>query len=130
MSNGTTTSNQARTGANVWDAVIALIVIGALVVLAFKLIDKYGSDTEKITSVLGVAAPVLAAAFGVTLGYFSGNEKGKATGEKAGKQQALEKIRPHVEAIDSQLQPGAEAVGGQGALRSHVDQLKGAVDLL
>lgn len=124
MSNATTPAQAA--GTNVWDAVVALVVVGALVALAFKLVTEYGDDTEKITSVLGVAAPVLAAAFGVSIGYFSGKAKGQATGEEEGKRKALEIVAPHVEALDATLQPGAETADDQG-VRSHVDQLKGAL---
>jgi hypothetical protein len=130
MSNGGNPQVQANEGANVWNAVIALIVIGALVVLVFRLVDKYGSDTEKITSVLGVAAPVLAAAFGVTIGYFSGNERGKAKGEQTGKAKILKAIKPHVEALDSTVQPtGLEAAGAQD-VRNRIENLKGAIDAM
>jgi hypothetical protein len=46
-----------RRETNGWDALlIAFIVIGALVALVIYLVATYGGDTEKVTSVLGVAA--------------------------------------------------------------------------
>lgn len=95
-----------KTGTNIWDAAIAVIVVGALLVLVIYLVAEYGTDTEKIAAVLGVAAPVLAAAFGVTLGYFTGTKKGEASGEKKAKRQLKATIEPLVRTLEDDLERG------------------------
>jgi hypothetical protein len=99
-------SKGEKAGTNVWDAAIAVIVVGGLVVLVIYLVGEYGTDTEKIAGVLGVAAPVLAGAFGVTLGYFTGTKKGEATGEKTAKRELKAAIAPLVETLEDDLDRG------------------------
>jgi hypothetical protein len=105
MSNGNGGDSQGSAGAahNVWDAVVALIVVGALVVLVIYLVNHYRSDTEKIGAVLGVAAPVLAAAFGVSIGYYSGNKAGQSTGKKEAKREINSKLSPLVATLEGHL---------------------------
>jgi len=122
-SGGDTTPKEAstkETSTNIFDVLMALVVCGALVVLVLVLIDKYDGDTEKVTSILGVAAPVLAAAFGVSLGYYSGNKAGEANGKKKGKAEvkqqsstALQELEAQVEAVLTPITRGLESPSGQ-----------------
>ena len=77
--------------ANVWSFAIALVVIGALVGLTVFLVRHYG-DVKDAASILGIAAPVLGAAFGATIGYAAGSTKGKADGEKSAKKYIKAKL--------------------------------------
>jgi hypothetical protein len=104
-SNGNSTGDtggktEAKSGASKWDAVITLIVVSALVGVIVFLVEKYGTDTEKIAAVLGVAAPVLAAAFGVSIGYYTGTKKGEAEGKEKGKSDMTSTLRPLVDTLE------------------------------
>lgn len=103
---GAAAPTAADKSTNLWDFLMALVVCGALVVLVVVLIGKYDADTEKVTSVLGVAAPVLAAAFGVTLGYYSGNKAGEATGKKKGAQEVAGQVAGVVDTLDERIGKG------------------------
>jgi hypothetical protein len=88
-----------------WDAVIALIVVGALVLLVVFLVRHYKNSSDAAT-ILGIAAPVLAAAFGVSLGYWSGEKKGAATGEKEGKNQVADQLKPVLDKLHAGVTTG------------------------
>jgi hypothetical protein len=112
----------AKTGTNLWDALIALFIVGGLVGLVYLLLDEYGDDTERIAAVLGIAAPVLAAGFGVTLGYFTGKEKGEATGQKRGRQEVAAKFADAVRSLED------EGRIEDTTSRLAVERLKGIVE--
>lgn len=77
--------------ATVWDLARVVVVVAALVYLTVFLVRHY-TDSKDAISVLGVVVPVFAAAFGVTLGYYTGNQSGKAQGA-ANKEQAVKNAR-------------------------------------
>jgi hypothetical protein len=110
---------------NLWDAMVALIVVGALVVLVVYLVRHYGSDTEKIAAVLGIAAPVLAAAFGVSIGYYSGNKTGQTTGKEKGKKEMASKLYQAAEALETQPRERGE---GADSIARAAERLRGIAD--
>jgi hypothetical protein len=85
------------------------------------LVRHYGSDTEKIAAVLGIAAPVLAAAFGVSIGYYSGNKAGQSTGKENAKKELSSKLAPVVDDLDGHLEQGI-----LGPVTTHLESQAGA----
>lgn len=109
---GATGTGTTAGGANVWDVVRTLIVLGALVYLTVFLVRHY-KDSKDVTSVLGVVVPVLAAVVGVTLGYASGNQAGEAKGQ-AGKEEAVKSARKglmqEIAPVVERLAPATESL--------------------
>jgi hypothetical protein len=97
--------SSAADGRNVWDAATALIVVGALVFLVVFL-SKHYTTLNDVTTVLGIAAPVLAAAFGVSLGYWSGEKKGQAAGKTNGQKQVASQLVPIANSLERHLGVG------------------------
>jgi len=92
------------------------LVLAALVVLTLLVIRHYGQDAQKAATILGIAAPVLAAVVGGTLGYYAGANSGKATGEQKVKQH----LAAPVQALDAHMattRPPTEASQAIGELK-------------
>jgi hypothetical protein len=95
----TATPTGTGDGTNVWDAVVTLIVYLALAGVGVFLAIHY--DTSKdAQGMFGIAAPVLAAAFGVAIGVPAGHKAGKATGKKQGKQELADKVKDVADRLD------------------------------
>jgi hypothetical protein len=82
---------------NIWgflrDFLRAALVLTALVLLTLLVIKHYGQDAQKAATILGIAAPVLAAVVGGTLGYYAGSSTGQASGAAKVKQQLSEPVQ-------------------------------------
>jgi hypothetical protein len=91
------------TGSDVWSFLRAALVLAALVVLTLLVIRHYGQDAQKAATILGIAAPVLAAVVGGTLGYYAGSSTGQVTGAANVKQQ----LDGAVKTLDAHLAAGA-----------------------
>jgi hypothetical protein len=107
----------SSTGAGLWDFLRAALVLGALVILTLAVIHHYGGNAQKAATILGIAAPVLAAVVGGTLGYYAGNTTGAASGAAKVKQQ----LDGPVKALDSHMAtsaPTSDASEALGALKS------------
>jgi len=99
---GAGTSDE-KAGTNGWDVLLALVICLTLAGIVAFLVVKYDKRTKDVTAVLGVAAPVLAAAFGVSIGYYSGNKTGQAAGEKKGRKDVATKVKGAVDTLDERL---------------------------
>jgi hypothetical protein len=97
--------SQADSVTNGRDVAITAVVCLATVGLAIFLALHY-ADVKSVTSVLGVAAPVFAAAFGVTIGAAAGNKVGEQTGKKKGKQQLKAQMKSGLSQLESTLNAG------------------------
>jgi hypothetical protein len=94
---------------NKWDVIRAGVVLAAFVYLVVFLVRHYAA-VKDATTVLGIVAPVFAGAFGVSLGYYTGRERGKTQGA-ADKEQAvrtaktglIEQIRPLVVGLEQRV---------------------------
>lgn len=104
-------------GSDFWGFLRAALVLAALVVLTLLVIRHYGQDAQKAATILGIAAPVLAAVVGGTLGYYAGSTTGQATGAASVKQQ----LDSAVKTLDDHLltggAPPAEASQAIGELK-------------
>jgi hypothetical protein len=100
-----------------WGFLRAALVLAALVVLTLLVIRHYGQDAQKAATILGIAAPVLAAVVGGTLGYYAGSTTGQATGAANVKQQ----LEGAVKTLDTHLAGGAPAPDASQA----IGELKG-----
>lgn len=112
---------------NRWDFLRAFIVIGGLVVIIIFLVGHYSSERD-VAGVLGIAAPVLAAAVGVSIGYGSGNRAGRAEGESR-KAAAVKEGRKALAQYLADLAdaPGAEGAEAQAAVLGQIRAAVGAV---
>lgn len=92
----------------VLELVRAALVLLVLVGLTVYLVEHYGSDEKKAAALLGIIAPVLGAAVGVSIGFTAGKAKGKegkTDAVKAGRKRLADHLRNQLQA------GGAEAVG-------------------
>ena len=83
----------ATTGRNIWDFLTVLAVLGVLVVLTIFLVKHY-SDVKDAASILGIVTPVLGGAFGVILGYATGNATGQTQGANTTKAKIKRDLAP------------------------------------
>jgi hypothetical protein len=106
---------------NVWDFARAALVLAALVVLTLLVIKHYGQNAQRAATILGIAAPVLAAIVGGTLGYYTGNNTGKASGEEKGEVNVKQHLTSPLAVLDDHIagveQP-AEARQAIGELKT------------
>lgn len=119
-------------GRNQWDFHTALVAIVGLVGITLLLV--YTESAHDVETILGIVVPAIAAIFGISLGYWSGNTTGKTTGQQqgveAGKKQAKTQLEAGVDEVTDmadrllkQLQ--TEAVSDRGA---RMLQLKGTYE--
>ncbi len=83
----------ATTGRNIWDSLTVLAVLGVLVVLTIVLVKHY-SDVKDAASILGIVTPVLGGAFGVVIGYATGNATGQTQGANTTKAKIKRDLAP------------------------------------
>jgi hypothetical protein len=83
----------ATTGRNIWDFLTVLAVLGVLVVLTIFLVKHY-SGVKDAASILGIVTPVLGGAFGVVLGYATGNATGQTQGANTTKAKIKRDLAP------------------------------------
>jgi hypothetical protein len=100
----------------VWETLRALFVVVALVVLTLLVISHYGTNSQDAATILGIAAPILAAVVGGSLGYTAGASTGTATGETKLKQQLDQPIQALGEHI-AKTEASTEASKALGELK-------------
>ena len=133
-------------GHNLWDFLIVLVVILALVGVTIFLVLNYLHSPKTTISILGILVPALAGVFGITLGAAAGQLKGKATGQHQARQQmkqSLEsKLNDVTQAVETSLgtfssDEGREGIGdtrglapaqNEARLRESVASLRGYVE--
>ncbi len=110
----------APAAANVWSLAIALVVVSALIVLTVFLVRHY-EDVKDAASILGIAAPVLAAAVGVALGFAAGGAKGKADGEKNAKNFIKAKLADKLAQAEQAVRDLVSKIQLEGASQAGTD---------
>jgi uncharacterized membrane protein YkvI len=111
---------------SIWDFLRAVLVLGALVLLTLLVIKHYGQDAQKAATILGIAAPILAAVVGGTLGYYAGS----STGQAAGAQKVKQQLDAPIKALDAHLSEGAAGGAPPPAKASQaIGELKGMTSL-
>jgi hypothetical protein len=89
MSTNATATPASR---NAWDVVVVGLVLLFLGGITVFLVQKYGTDAEKVGSLLGILVPAVGAVFGVTIGYQAGTRKGEAEGQATAKKQIKDEL--------------------------------------
>jgi hypothetical protein len=121
MEVGSMPAGSASQSTSVWDFLRAVLVLAALVVLVLLVIKHYGQDAQKAATILGIAAPILAAVVGGTLGYYAGSTTGQAAGAQKVKQQLdapLKTLATHLsESASAGAPPSAKASQALGELK-------------
>jgi hypothetical protein len=105
----------AATARNRWDFLIVVAVVAFLGGVTIFLVDRYGTDADKVGAILGILVPAIGAIFGVSIGFQAGTTKGEEKGKSDAKQEIKKALAPRVKQLEQAIGNIAGRIERDGA---------------